>query len=111
MANGYFTDDLSKEDIQNWLENNPKIAAQLKMNMRTEEPKTVLEMLKGAEKLSPSGMEKDPRAAAAAQMIGAPGGIQYGAYNPTGKLGDVVSLATDVVKLSQAAGGGGAAGG
>ena len=99
------------DDIHRWMEDNPKLAAAVKMQMRTEEPKTVLEMLKEAGNRSPSGMEKDPRAAAASQMIGAPGGIQYGAYNPTGRLPQVVSLATDVAKLAQAAGGAGAAGG
>lgn len=88
----------------------PSVYAALLAQVQGEERKTLLEMLKEGEKLSPSGMEKDPRAAAASQMIGAPGGIQYGAYNPTGRLPQVVSLATDIAKLAQAAGGAGAAG-
>ena len=45
------------DDIHRWMEDNPKLAAAIKMHMRTEEPKTVLEMLKEAGQLSPSGME------------------------------------------------------
>ncbi len=99
------------DDIHRWMEDNPKLAAAIKMHMRTEEPKTVLEMLKEAGQLSPSGMEKDPRRAAASQMVGAPGGVQYAAYNPTGRLDETASFIGNLIKLKAAAGGAGGAGG
>ena len=83
-------------------ENYPLAYASLMQQIAGKEQETLLDKLA---KMKSQSQATDARAAAAAQMVGSPGGVQYYRRPLGGEIPGLISTAAQVAKLAGAAGG------